>query len=183
MIRAFIALGVPEVVGRALVAVQAGMPAGHPVDREDLHITLAFVGEHPEPMVEDLHLALSALRGPAFSLEIKGVGLFDRAFYAVVASSSDLTRLRSKVLRSAENVGIHLLRVRFKPHVTLARFGSGLGDEALREMRDFSARHMRLRAGPFQVKSFALYQSHLTRHGPAYEVLANYPLERHSVAN
>ena len=60
--------------------------------------------------------------------------------------------------------------------MTLARFGAGLRSEAAQEMRDFAARRMGVRAGPFPVEEFILYRSTLGRSAPIYEELAVYPL-------
>jgi 2'-5' RNA ligase len=73
-----------------------------------------------------------------------------------------------------------LPRERFNPHVTLARFNSGLTGELAQEMRDFAARRMNFTAGPFAVREFLLIRSMLGRTGPVYEELAAYPLGANS---
>ena len=44
-----------------------------------MHITLAFLGELPEPQLEEAHLALSALRMPGFDLMLQVVDVFGGA--------------------------------------------------------------------------------------------------------
>jgi 2'-5' RNA ligase len=181
MIRAFVAIALPTPVVKALVSVQTGLPSGHLVPPENFHITLAFLGKHPEPEIEDVHHALESLRAPGFALSLSGAGLFGggkpRLLYAGVQAEPGLAHLRQKVLRAARGTGLRLTRGRYRPHVTLARFGiAGLtGDEA-REMADFTARRMELSAGPFDVGEFHLFRSTLGSSGPAYEILASYPL-------
>jgi len=181
MIRAFVGLHLPEDVVRALTLAQAGMPVGRPVPPENMHITVAFLGEHPEPLVEDVHFALDSLRAPGFELTLAGVGLFGgdrpRVLYAEVRPDPALSRLREKVLQAARGSGLRLDRERYSPHVTLARFNSGLKGEDAQEMRDFAARRMGLRAGPFPVGEFVLFRSSLGRNGPVYDELASYPLD------
>ncbi len=182
MIRAFVGIPLPEPVADALEAAQAGIPAGRVVPHENFHVTLAFLGEQPRPVLEDVHDALAALRVPGFSLRIEGLGMFGgarpRVLFAEVAAGPGLAQLRRKVLRAVHEAGIELPRERFHPHVTLARFGGdGLrGDDAV-EMQAFVARRVGLRTGPFAVERFVLYRSHLGRAGPVYEALAEYPLE------
>ena len=181
MIRTFVALPLPEEVVRSLTAAQAGLPSGRAVPPENMHITIAFLGENPGPVVEDVHLALDAIRVPAFELSIAGVGLFGgdrpKVLYAGVTAQPLLTRLHDKVEQAARSAGLKLARERYSPHVTLARFSSGLAGEAAQEMRDFAVRRMGLRAGPFTAEEFVLYRSSLGRNGPIYEELAVYPLE------
>jgi len=180
MIRAFVAIPLPDGVVRGLAATQAGLPAGRPVPAENFHLTVAFLGEHPTTVIEDVHLALQGIRGPAFSLSMSGVGLFGgarpRVLFAGIDPDPALSRLREKVLQAARGAGLRLDRERYSPHVTLARFNSGLKGEAAQEMRDFAARRMGFRAGPFTVEEFVLYRSTLGRNGPVYDELAVYPL-------
>ena len=72
--------------------------------------------------------------------------------------------------------GLSLTGERYRAHVTLARFNSGLTGEPAQELRDFAARRMDFTAGPFAVDKFQLYRSKLGRKGPVYEELAAYPL-------
>lgn len=181
MIRAFVAIAPPEEVASALIAAQARLPSGRAVERENLHLTLAFLGEQPEPVVEDVHYALGALRAPAFALRIAGLGLSDEGrsavLWAEVEPEPGLARLREKVVQAARDCGIALERRRYRPHVTLARFNGGLqGEEGLR-VRAFVAASGGFRAGPFVATEFALMRSWLGRAGPVYETLAAYALE------
>ncbi len=182
MIRAFAAIALPGSVARALSAAQAGLPAGRPVAPENFHLTIAFLGEHPEPVIEDVHLALEGIRAPGFALTLSGVGLFGarrpRALYARAEPEPALGRLREKVLQAARGAGLRLPRERYRPHVTLARFNAGLRGEEAVEMRDFAARRMGFTAGPFEAGEFLLIRSTLGRSGPVYQELAAYPLGR-----
>ncbi|MEM7507315.1 MAG: RNA 2',3'-cyclic phosphodiesterase [Pseudomonadota bacterium] len=183
MIRAFLALGLPDAISDSLVALQADLPhdmAGAPVPEENFHITLSFLGTQPVPVLEDLHLALEPLRVPAFALSLSGVDLFGsarpRAAIAKVAPSQALADLHKKVSVAARLTGIELERRRFVPHVTLARLRNPNAVEAA-EMRDFAARHADFRSAEFQAKEVSLYRSTLRRGGPpTYEVIAAYPL-------
>lgn len=180
MIRAFVAIPLPEEVNRSLTAAQAGLPTGRPVAPENFHITVAFLGEHPEPVIEDVHFALDSIRAPAFDLTLDGLGLFGgerpRSLHAEVRPEPRLSHLREKVLQAARGAGLRMDRTRYNPHVTLARFNNGLKGEDAEKMRTFTVRRMAFKAGPFGVTEFVLYRSTLGRNGPIYEDLATYPL-------
>lgn len=180
MIRAFVGIPLPDEVADALAAAQAGMPSGREVPSENFHVTLAFLGDQPEPVVEEAYHALAAVRAPSFSLGVEGLGMFGgarpRVLFAQVAPDPGLSRLHRKVLRAVHDAGIALARQRFHPHVTLARFGDALRGEDAAEMQAFVARRVGLCAGPFAVDHFVLYRSHLGRSGAIYEPLAEYPL-------
>lgn len=181
MIRAFVAITPPDEVASALVAAQWGLPAGRAVERDALHLTLAFLGEHPEPVIEDVHYALAAIRQPGFELGLAGLGLLGEGraevLHAGVAPAPGLSRLREKVVQAARDAGLAFERRRYRPHVTLARFNGGLAGEEAERVRAFVARGAGMRAGPFEVGEFVLMRSYLGRAGPVYDTLAAYPLQ------
>ena len=179
MIRSFVGIGIPEGVADTLQAQQAGLPAGRAVPPENFHITLAFLGEHPMPVVEDVHYALEAISAPGFSIRFEGIGLFgerSRTVQALVRPEPGLTHLRARVLDAARSVGIALPRTRFQPHVTLARIPSGATGEDIVRLEAFVASRAGFALGPVPVGSFALYRSRLGRSGASYEEMATYPL-------
>src|SRR5699024_3151084 len=168
MMRVFVGVPLPGEVAGALEAAQAGIPSGRVVPRENFHITLAFLGEQPEPDVEDAHHALEALRAPGFALRIEGLDMFGgklpRTLVAEVPPEPGLSHLHRKVVRAVQEAGIELARQRLRPHVTLARFGNdGLRGDDAAEMQAFVARRVSITAGPFDVDRFMLYRSHLGR--------------------
>ena len=180
MIRAFVAVPLPGEVRSTLEAAQAGLPAGRAVAPENFHVTLVFLGEHPEPVVEDLHHALEDVKAPGFQLSLSGVGVFGggipRLLYAAVEPEPALSHLRRKVARAAREAGMEVPSKKFTPHVTLARFPKEMPGEDLAAIQGFVARRMQLEAGPFDAERFVLYRSTLGRNGPIYEELADYPL-------
>jgi 2'-5' RNA ligase len=180
MIRAFVGLPVPPDVAIMLHGAQAGLPSGRPVPPENFHVTLAFLGEQPGPVLEDVHFELDTIRAPAFEVAIRGTGLFGgakpTALYAAVAPSPGLSHLRDKVLQAARGAGLGLPYERFVPHVTLARFGQGLKGDAAAEMQDFVAARLSLSAGPYEAEEFILYRSRLGKPGASYEPMMRYAL-------
>lgn len=169
MHRLFVAIRPPEAVRDALVDTMEGLEGARWVEDDNLHLTLRFVGEVERPVANDLADALRWIEWPTFDLRIEGVGHFTRkgqtsALWARVPASEGLEGLRQKIEGACEAVGIGRETRRFTPHVTLARISRSTGP-----MRDWLASFGDLRAGPWEVREFILYESHLGHTGAFYE--------------
>lgn len=179
MIRAFAALALPEAVLSALRVQQFLLPLPRRVDPDGFHLTLVFLGEQPEPVLEAAHDRFEAIRMAPFEVRLQGLGLFGgakpRAAWAGVAASEPLMRLQSKLEQAARQAGIVVEARKFHPHVTLGRFSSLTPDERFKLERAV-AQGMDFRTEPFAVTDFRLYRSHRTAQGSVYEELVRYPL-------
>ncbi|MFP1645159.1 RNA 2',3'-cyclic phosphodiesterase [Pontitalea aquivivens] len=178
--RAFVAIELPGAVVDQIVALQEHLRAGRPVEADNLHLTLAFLGDQSDSAMVAVDEALQALRAPGFDLELAGIDTFGGDAPHVVCLGARpnpaLEALHRKVMAALRGAGLDLGRVRFRPHVTLARFGRGLdGGERDRLGRFLSARadaHL----PPFRVDHFTLYRSILGKGAPVHQALADYPL-------
>ena len=90
---------------------------------ENLHLTLAFIGEYPDS--ETVLEALSGLTFPPFSISLEGMGCFGDLRWAGIRESAPLEALARKARRALAEQGIPFDRKRFSPHVTLIRKASG----------------------------------------------------------
>jgi len=180
VIRAFVAIAVPEPMAGTMEALQTGLDVGRLVPRENFHITLAFLGDQPDMALDDLHAGLNLIAEQMFDIRIQGLGTFGDAaphhLFADVAPEPALTILHKKVRRAARDAGIELAHQRFHPHVTLARFGRGLLGEDLTRLQDHIARRMGMATGSFKATGFTLFESRLTSGAPQYTPLADYDL-------
>lgn len=178
--RAFVAIDLPAAARAALAAVQQALPAGRAVAPDNLHLTLAFLGEHPEARIEEVHYALERIALPGFDLTLAGLDSFGRAAPRVLFVGADggpaLDRLHRRVRGAAHSAGIQLPRERFRPHVTLARFRPELDAQDRERLRRFLTRRAGVALPAFPVTDFALYRSTLRPDGPVHEELARYPL-------
>ena len=178
MIRAFVALPLPDAVRARLAMAQFLLPLPRKLPPDSLHITLAFLGDQPDPVLEEVHLALSALHLPPVQVALQGFGMFGgdrpRSFHAQVAASAALDHLQARVARACAMAGAEPPARRFVPHVTLGRFRAGMAD-AMRLERAV-ADGAGFAAGPWLADRFVLLQSHPGAEGPHYQELADYPL-------
>lgn len=179
--RAFVAIHPPPAVRDALEAVQDALPPGFGrlADPEQLHLTLAFLGERPDHEVEAAHEALLGLRHPPFPLALGGLGTFGsrqpEVLWAGVRDPSTLATLQARVRSALYGAGLVMERRRFRPHVTLARLGR-TPPEAVERLAGFLARWDAFPAPTWEVRDLGLWRSTLRPSGAVHEELARYPL-------
>lgn len=178
--RCFLALPIPEPLLPALLDVQEAVPVGRAVPEENLHLTLVFLDEQPDFALAELDAALLAAALPGCTLALEGLESFGgrrvRLLAAGVARVPELVALRERVQSAVRTAGIALPRERFRPHVTLRRFGSGLREADRPRFERGVARFAALRSEPEPVDELRLLGSQLTPEGAVYETLAAYPL-------
>jgi 2'-5' RNA ligase len=179
MIRAFLGIDLPLAVRGALQVQQFLLPLPRKVEPENLHLTLVFLGNCPEPALEAAHEGFEALRETGFPLSLQGLGLFGKAkphtAWAGVAASDPLFHLQAKVETIARRAGCPVDARKFVPHVTLGRFPPPNQHDTARLERAV-AMGTGFRSDPWEVSDLALWRSHLAARGPQYQVLARYPL-------
>ncbi|GAA6202328.1 RNA 2',3'-cyclic phosphodiesterase [Aquicoccus sp. SU-CL01552] len=178
--RAFIAIDLPEEVTAALVRLQSLLPAGRPVAEENLHLTLAFLGDQSEAVLAALHFELETIRVQPFALGFSGLGVFGgdrpRILFADVGTEPALADLHRRVTGALHRAGVAVQRARFHPHVTLARFGSRATPGTAARLHRFLSDHGDTPLPSFPVTGFGLYESTLHPSGARYNLLARYPL-------
>lgn len=180
LIRAFLAIALPDAIRSVLTVQQFLLPLPHKADPGQFHLTLVFLGEVPGPVLEAAHEAFGALRLPRFSLQLAGLGLFGgarpHAAWAGVQPSEPLMRVQAKLERAARVAGIEVPSRRFVPHVTLGRFAPPLPEQAMRLERAVAA-GASWQAGAMQVEDVRLYRSVLHPKGSRHDELARYPCD------
>ena len=180
MIRLFVAIALPNPVKDTIALLGGGIPGAKWTDRDNLHLTLRFIGETPEDRLADIHHGLSRIRHPCFDISVAGVGTFQQGRKATllwvgIERNGPLEQLHDKVAQALKREGIESDGRRFAPHITLARL-QRVSDSRLAE---FVAGHNLFRLPPFPVESFALFSSFLSSSGAIYTMEAEYPLDHH----
>ena len=177
--RAFVGLPVPEAWHAPLVRAQGAVPVGRRVDPEDMHVTLAFLGDAGEAALEELSEGLSGRRLRAAPLRPAGYAAFGpgapRNVALELVPDPALTALRDAVRGAARAAGMELPRERFRPHVTILRIGRREADRADALPGALAALGMPA-MGAETATAAVLWASTLTPEGPIYEPLESWPL-------
>ena len=125
--RLFIAIQLSEQMKAALINAQNDMYdrgiRGNFTAEENMHVTLAFIGEYPDP--DAVLDALSTVSFSPFELELQGMGCFGDLWWAGTKASAPLQAVARRVRRALSDAGIPYDRKRFSPHITLIRKAEG----------------------------------------------------------
>jgi 2'-5' RNA ligase len=181
--RLFVAIDLTEDVIERLSSIQEKLSSGDfdlkLVERENLHLTLKFLGEVQESHLERVEkLASEAVNGfHAFTLSFHGIGHFGSGrFVKVIWAGVDSGR--DEFVGLAKELDKRLSFIRKdehgpSPHLTITRVKSGRNaDLLLRELGSLRD----VKVGEVRVKEVKLKQSVLTPHGPIYSDVKVFPL-------
>ena len=92
---------------------------GNYTPRENLHLTLAFIGDYPDP--DEVLDAMASVAFSPFPLRLEGFGHFDDLWWAGLSGSNALEACVRRLRRALAGAGIPFDRKRFLPHITLVR--------------------------------------------------------------
>ncbi|MEJ0018958.1 MAG: RNA 2',3'-cyclic phosphodiesterase [Acetobacteraceae bacterium] len=177
--RLFVGLDLPWALRQRIALLSgAGIPGARWVPTENYHLTLRFIGEAPRYLAEEIDHALAALRAPAFTLALAGIGTFakggrSQSLWVGVERCEPLERLQGKIETALQRCGLEPERRRFQPHVTLARLDGGAAEAKL---AGFVQAHNLFRAEPVAVEHFTLFSSLLGKDQAVYTAEVEYPL-------
>ena len=104
---------------RAVSALKAASVSGGFTARENLHLTLAFIGETEEE--DRARDALESVRFGAFELELSALGHFGDIQWAGVRENEKLKKLAADVQSALRGQGFDIEKRGFSPHITLGR--------------------------------------------------------------
>jgi len=179
--RLFVALDIPESVRASLAALipklRVTCASARWVRIESLHVTLKFIGEASQEKAEAIKAALATVpsRSPII-MNFRGLGFFPnarrpRVLWAGIEAGSGLAALAAAVETSLDQLGIRPEDRAFSPHLTLARFDTPRGLDALHAAIDKTGQ---AEFGGATATEFHLYQSVLKPGGAEYTRLATF---------
>ena len=122
--RLFIAIQLSDEMREALCRVQEAFMrhgvTGNYTRRENLHLTLAFIGEYSDPEAVLDVIDGTPLRPFDIALD-GGVGAFEDLWWAGLKRSEALTAYVRTLRHNLAEAGIPFDSKRFRPHITLLR--------------------------------------------------------------
>lgn len=129
--------------------------------RENLHLTMAFIGEYGNlDIVMD---AIDSTRLETFTLKLEGAGSFGDLYWAGISRNPVLESNSKKLRHALAKNNIPFDRKRFSPHITLVRKAVFQGKTALPVINS--------PVGEMKVGSISLMRSERGKHGMIYTEL------------
>jgi 2'-5' RNA ligase len=145
-----------------------------PVEPENIHLTLKFLGNISTSKLAELKSTLQQLAFPAFSIEIKGAGAFPNLNHmnviwgGIEEGWTHVEQIYEQVENLLSPLGFKREDRPFSPHITIARVRSGRKrDEIGNFLRHLSEESF----GTLPVNKVRLIQSILSPAGPKYSTL------------
>jgi 2'-5' RNA ligase len=178
-IRCFVAVELPSHMREEIGRLQSHIATNglRLVKPELVHITIKFLGELPQEKVGQVAEALGKVKATPFPVQVIGMGAFPGRSVRVVwlGLEGNFQELYQKVEQAMVPLGFSPEARGFSPHVTLGRVGrpnAEMNRKLGAKIADLSSQDL----GSFTVDRFYLKKSTLTRGGPIYEDLGQFPL-------
>jgi RNA 2',3'-cyclic 3'-phosphodiesterase len=152
-----------------------------PVESENIHLTLKFLGSVSAAKLGDVKSALAKVTFPTFSLEIKGAGAFPNLkrmsviWVGVGDGWSQVELIYEQTETLLHRLGFSRETRPFSPHITVARVKSGRKRD---EIATFLGHLADESFGTFNVESVRLKQSVLSPSRPKYSTLFEVPARK-----
>ncbi len=177
MQRLFVAIELPETVRRSPTERQTGLPGMRWVSPDNLHLTIRFIGEVPLAQAASIKAALKTVRAESLSLQVKGLGFFDRRPQAVLWAGVEPSAERFELKRQIDTVlerhaGLKAVKGRFSPHITLGR----MKQADRKVLQAFMVKNKTAGSTVFTAEAFTLFSSVLAPGGAVHTVEERYPL-------
>lgn len=144
------------------------------VRRENIHLTLRFLGEIPISIVNNVGRIMDKLNFSSFVMEVKGLGAFPKItrpnviWVGVGEGHDEVVNIFNFLERELRKLGFRPETKSFHPHMTIARVRRRRN---LERIIDVFNNYRNYVFGRMDVKSIRLKRSVLTPRGPIYSTL------------
>ena len=135
--RLFIAVNLNDEMKDALIDIQDTMRTygvrGKDTPPENMHLTLAFIGEYDDP--ERVKEVVESIEIRPFEMKLKGIGAFRDLWWVGTENSAPLMAISRRLRRTLAEADIPFDKKKFSPHITIIRRANGtLSGEAADEI-------------------------------------------------
>ena len=125
--RLFIAIRLSEEMNKSIAGTLHGLKQqgirGNYVPLQNLHLTLAFIGETDDPGT--VKEAMKNISWKPFKLSFSEMGTFGDLLWVGMKGNQGLSAAAKSVREALEAAGIDYDRKKFTPHVTIVRKAAG----------------------------------------------------------
>ena len=153
------------------------------VEPENIHLTLKFLGEIDEKMVDEIAgvMEKSVKEVSPFRIKLRGVGVFPsmdymRVVWIGIENAEKLGIIVGRLENDLSNLGFKKEKRRFSPHMTIGRVKSPRNKEIL---QNFLKENREKDFGELEVKCIRLKKSVLTPKGPEYSTVKEVPFQKY----
>jgi 2'-5' RNA ligase len=175
--RCFIAIELPEhVKSKVFHEIEKLQTAegisGNFVEKDNLHLTLKFLGDISEEEIENIGNKLNELKFKEFEIQLGGYGFFPSADYIRVVwvgvNSSGLCEFESKISKIfSKHPSTY---EKFDPHLTMGRIKNIRDKDSFLKL----VGNLKKIDEKFTADKIVLMKSELTSNGPKYKVLKEF---------
>jgi len=179
--RVFLAINIPLRVKEDIANIYLKLAKYLPikgikfVEKDNLHITLHFLGDQTPKKIEQIKKIakdLVIILNP-FTVSLGGINAFpNKSFPRIIILNIDkggdcIKKIINDLGRRLSGIGVEIDKRALKAHITLVRIKSGKVEfEKLEEIKKDNI--------DWQVKGFDLVESKLTENGPIYNILEHF---------
>ncbi len=177
-IRCFIAIKLPDELKKEIKNIQnliknKNFFDGMFVEKENLHLTLKFLGEIDSKKIEEVKKRLKEASSKEFDMYSANVGVFNKKEVRIIwLKINNVNELQKEIDERLKDIFDE--EKRYMGHVTIARVKKVNDKQGLLDYLE----GIKFRKMKFIVKEFYLIKSELSDSGPIYEVIEKYSLER-----
>ncbi|MFW6283740.1 MAG: RNA 2',3'-cyclic phosphodiesterase [Minisyncoccales bacterium] len=173
--RVFISIDIPETIKEKINEIQLMLPdfKGKLTEKENLHLTLKFLGEQNLETIEKIKEKLKETEFNRFDCKIDDIGVFSEKYIRIIwlkiKGAEDLQKIIDEKI---SEVGINKEK-RFMSHLTIARVKN------LKNKKEFleKIRKIKIPELGFSVEEFKLKESVLKPEGPYYKTIRGFYLK------
>ena len=179
--RSFISIEFPENIKKEIFKTfeslkNSGTAFGNFVKKENMHLTLKFLGNLSEEKIKEIKKKLCEVNFKTFNTDVGNIGFFPSEKYVRVIwvdlISEKIKGLKKTIDDKLHEIGINHDGREFSSHITVARI------KKMKNKEDFfkKIKELKIKKMNFEINDFFLIKSELRKDGPVYKIIKKFEL-------